>query len=249
MGNASRCYYTDPIAAIQNNYKELGIEVDCQKQVEAIKNESKLSEGVKNNVNESAEIGLRISLQVVDEEEEKTAAELNMNPTENKHLKTKNNEESINIGNIYEIYSNRYCYQDGFGIEEDKHKVFEYYKKLTDASRVNRAFMVGTCYYDNAESNRLYILESFSQNGASTIKNKRMGFDLDPIENKCSETKDHDGLEDNYQQNLNSDTCPNSAKSVPKNKVYNNCVLVKMEVKNSIETNRRIAYHNAESKK
>ncbi|CAG8817190.1 38224_t:CDS:2, partial [Gigaspora margarita] len=78
--NPQKCYYTDPIAATQNNDKELGIEVDCQKQVEAIKNESKLFEGVKNNVNELAEI------------EEKTAAKLNMNPTENKYLKTKNNE-------------------------------------------------------------------------------------------------------------------------------------------------------------
>ncbi|CAG8832071.1 46453_t:CDS:2, partial [Gigaspora margarita] len=55
----------------------------------------------------------------------------------------------------------------------------------------------------NYDSNRLYNLKLYSQNGASAIKEKKVAFNLDPIKDKCSETKDHEGLDENPQQSIN----------------------------------------------
>ncbi|KAF0514428.1 hypothetical protein F8M41_017587 [Gigaspora margarita] len=64
IGNASRCYYTDPISIAQNNDKELGVEIDHQEQVKSIKNKSKSFEDksedrarVENDIYKLAEIG------------------------------------------------------------------------------------------------------------------------------------------------------------------------------------------------
>ncbi|CAG8773926.1 21841_t:CDS:1, partial [Gigaspora margarita] len=65
---------------------------------------------------------------------------------------------------------------------------------------------------------------SCSYNDTSAVKDKKKDFDLAHTKDTFSKTKDHDG---NHQQNLNRDTCPNSTKLVPKNKVHNNCVLIK----------------------
>ncbi|KAF0547182.1 calmodulin-dependent protein kinase [Gigaspora margarita] len=48
-------------------------------------------------------------------------------------------QKATDMGNINRV---GYCYQDGFGIEEDEHKAFEYYKKSTDAGSANR---IGMC--------------------------------------------------------------------------------------------------------
>ncbi|CAG8785214.1 27234_t:CDS:2, partial [Gigaspora margarita] len=80
-----------------------------------------------------------------------------------------------------------------------------------------------------------YNLKSCSQNDASAIKDKRIGFELDPIKDKCSETKDLGGLDDNYPQYLNMNIWPNSIEPVLKSKVDNNCALIKMD--DSIKTN------------
>ncbi|KAF0488403.1 hypothetical protein F8M41_022284 [Gigaspora margarita] len=62
--NGAGCHQETLIAIVQNNYYELGVEDDCQEQVEAIKNKSKSFEvkledrvKVKNDVAESANVG------------------------------------------------------------------------------------------------------------------------------------------------------------------------------------------------
>ncbi|CAG8786434.1 29052_t:CDS:2, partial [Gigaspora margarita] len=80
-----------------------------------------------------------------------------------------------------------------------------------------------------------YNLKSCSQNGASAIKDERMGFELDSIKDKCSETKDLGGLDDDYSRRLNMNIRPNSVEPVLKSKVDNNCALIKMD--DSVKTN------------
>ncbi|RIB08483.1 hypothetical protein C2G38_2211534 [Gigaspora rosea] len=59
----------------------------------------------------------------------------------NKDKAFKYRQEAADIRNINRIYSIGYCYQNEFGIEEDEHQAFEYYKKLTIAIKeVTKAF-------------------------------------------------------------------------------------------------------------
>ncbi|RIB21513.1 hypothetical protein C2G38_2176455 [Gigaspora rosea] len=73
-----------------------------------------------------------------------------------------NYQKTADIGNINGMYSFEYCYQNGFGIEKDEHKAFEYYKKSTDTGSTNRAYMV-----------RSHIEESIARIRKDDNKNER----------------------------------------------------------------------------
>lgn len=64
--------------------------------------------------------------------------------------------------NINGMYSIGYCYQNGFGVEKNKHNTFKYYKKSTDAGNANRTFMVGNCYHNDKDSNGPYCQEFYA---------------------------------------------------------------------------------------
>ncbi|RIB28371.1 hypothetical protein C2G38_2158141 [Gigaspora rosea] len=116
----------------------------------------------------------------------------------------------------------------------DKNKAFDYYQEaanmgilteytilnIADAGSANGMFMVNNCYLKEKDSNGLDNLKLCSQNSASAIEEKKVSIDMDPIEDKCSETKD---LEDDYQQSLNINSCTNSTASELKNNIKNNC--------------------------
>ncbi|CAG8803087.1 41487_t:CDS:2, partial [Gigaspora margarita] len=53
------------------------------------------------------------------------------------------------------------------------------------------------------DPNGPYTPKPCSRNIASAIKEKKVAFDLDPIKDKCSETKNHEGLDENPQQSIN----------------------------------------------
>ncbi|RIB29818.1 hypothetical protein C2G38_2154294 [Gigaspora rosea] len=110
-------------------------------------------------------------------------------------------QKAADMGNINGIYGIGDCYQNGFGIEEDEHKAFEYYKKSTDIDNSNGAFMV--------------------------VTDEEGDFDLDSIEGKSPEKRNHEGPDDNHHQNM--DLCRNSIKPVLVNKFEDNCVLIKMD--------------------
>ncbi|CAG8773258.1 26357_t:CDS:1 [Gigaspora margarita] len=104
------------------------------------------------------------------------------------------------------------------------HKVFEHYKKLTNASSANGMSMVGNCYYDKKDFNRLYTHEFCSQKDASKEEIMAVDLDMNSIEDKCSETKDFKGLNNNHYQSLNISIQTNSAELVLKDKIENNLV-------------------------
>ncbi|CAG8835568.1 42348_t:CDS:2, partial [Gigaspora margarita] len=72
------------------------------------------------------------------------------------------------------------------------------------------------------DSNGLYNLKLCSQNGASAIKEERVAFDLDPIEDICSGAEDFEDLSDNYPPSKNMNIRTNSARQVLRGKIGNN---------------------------
>ncbi|RIB28591.1 hypothetical protein C2G38_2157570 [Gigaspora rosea] len=135
------------------------------------------------------------------------------------------------IGNINEMYSVRYCYQDEFGSEEDEHKAFEHYKKLNDTGNANRAFMVSNCYLGEKNSSELYSPKPCSQDNPSTVKEEIRAFDLNPIANEYSKIKDPKYLENNWQHNV--DIRLISAKSEVEQKLEINGAWIEKQINES----------------
>ncbi|RIB30584.1 hypothetical protein C2G38_2152392 [Gigaspora rosea] len=72
-----------------------------------------------------------------------------------------------------EILSNE---ADKFGIEEDKHKAFKYYKKSTNTDSGSRKLMNSNYYYDAKDLNRLYTPKPCSK---KVQARKIIAFNLD----------------------------------------------------------------------